>query len=145
MIILGLVYSQLSAHPRCKIKFISHNAPGPAHAAAHNDGVLRMTATGSPPCLAISGEIDEATYPALVQGLARLAGAAEIHLGLGGVEYCDLAGLRAIIALADTSGGARRVVLHEVPPWMRTVLGIVGWDSTPGLVIDETPARPPPA
>jgi hypothetical protein len=28
-------------------------------------------------------------------------------------------------------------VLHDLPPHLRTVLGIVGWDATPGLVIDQ--------
>ena len=61
------------------------------------------------------------------------------------VEYCDLAGLRAIILLTGTDGysnnretppPSRRVVLHEVPAQLETVLGIVGWDSVPGLVVD---------
>ena len=51
------------------------------------------------------------------------------------MEYCDLAGLRAIIRLTGTAH-ARRVVLHDVPWRLQTVLRIVGWDSTPGLVID---------
>jgi anti-anti-sigma factor len=109
--------------------------------AVYDDGVLRMTATGRPPLVAITGEIDEDTYPALVAMLAELARLAEIHLNLAGVQYCDLAGLRAIVQLAGASGGGpgRRVVLHGVPPRIRTVLGIVGWDATPGLVIDDRP------
>jgi anti-anti-sigma factor len=115
--------------------------------AVYDDGVLRMTATSSPPGLAIAGEIDESTYPALVGKLKELAGPADIHLNLAGVEYCDLAGLRAIIRLADASLGShgRRVVLHEVPQHLRTVLGIVGWDSTPGLAIDQGTPAPGPA
>jgi anti-anti-sigma factor len=99
---------------------------------------LRFTAAGNPPVLAIAGEIDEDTYPVLVRKLDELGGG-EIHISLAGVEFCDLAGLRAIIRLASASrdGPGRRVVLHEVPPRLRTVLGIVGWDTTPGLVIDQ--------
>jgi anti-anti-sigma factor len=103
--------------------------------SAYDDGVLRMTPVGSPPGLAIAGEIDEDTYPALVGKLAELAGTAEIHLNLAGVKYCDLAGLRAIVRLAGAHGS--RLVLHDLPPPLRTVLGIVGWDATPGLVIDQ--------
>jgi anti-anti-sigma factor len=105
----------------------------------YDDGVMRMTATRNPPGLAIAGEIDESTYPALVARLEELAGRDEIHLNLAGVEYCDLAGLRAMVRMAGTGRGSdsRQVVLHEVPPQLRTVLGIVGWDSTPGLVIDQ--------
>jgi anti-anti-sigma regulatory factor len=103
--------------------------------SVYDDGVLQMTPVGSPPGLAIAGEIDEDTYPALLGKLEKLAGTAEIHLNLAGVTYCDLAGLRAIIRLAGGPGS--RLVLHDLPPHLRTVLGIVGWDATPGLVIDQ--------
>jgi ABC-type transporter Mla MlaB component len=98
-------------------------------------GALRITEMGRPPGLILAGEIDEDTYPVLVARLDGLApGAPEIHFNLANVEYCDLAGLRAIIRLTGT-GPARRVVLHDVPWRLQTVLHIVGWDSTPGLVI----------
>ena len=105
----------------------------------YDDGVLRITPTRNPPGLAIAGEIDEDTYPALVAKLEQLPGAGEIHLNLADVQYCDLAGLRAMIRLAGAArrGDSRQVVLHEVPPRLQTVLGILGWDSTPGLVIDQ--------
>jgi anti-anti-sigma factor len=112
--------------------------------AVYDDGVLRITATSSPPGLAIAGEIDEGTYPALVEKLEGLAGRTDIHINLAGVEYCDLAGLRAIIRLAGAgrgSHGRRQLVLHEVPHHLQTVLGIVGWDSTPGLLIDRLAPR----
>ena len=102
-------------------------------------GALRITEMDSPPGLIIVGEIDEDTYPALVARLNALAvSAGEIHVNLGGVEYCDLAGLRAIIQLtrAGQDGQAKQVVLHDVPWRLQNVLRIVGWDSTPGLVID---------
>ena len=105
----------------------------------YDDGVLRIAATGKPSGLAIAGDIDEDTYPALVRKLDELASADEIHLNLAGVQYCDVAGLRAITRLADAGRGrsSRRVVLHEVPPRLRTVLSILGWDSIPGLVIEH--------
>jgi ABC-type transporter Mla MlaB component len=117
--------------------------------AVYDDGVLRITAIGRPAGLALAGEIDENTYPALVEQLAEFAGP-ELHLFLADVGYCDLAGLRAMIRLANGSRGSRSrlVVLHEVPARLQTVLGIVGWDSTPGLVIDRRTSvlrRVPPA
>jgi anti-anti-sigma regulatory factor len=104
--------------------------------SVYDDGVLRMTPVGSPPVLNIDGEIDEDTYPALVQKLGEFTGPADIHLNLAGVRYCGLAGLRAMVLLTG-AGHGRRVILHEVPPHLRAVLGIVGWDSTPGLVIED--------
>jgi anti-anti-sigma factor len=102
--------------------------------------VLRFTATGDPPGLSIAGEIDEDSYPVLVRTLEEFAAdRPEIHLDLAAVRYCDLAGLRAIVRLAEvrSDGHGRRVVLHELPPQLRTVLEIVGWDSTPGLIVDQ--------
>ncbi|HTT51855.1 MAG TPA: STAS domain-containing protein [Streptosporangiaceae bacterium] len=106
-------------------------APGPA---SNDDGVLRISRTRGPG-LALAGEIDEETYPALVSSLNEVAaGAAEVHLDLSAVRYCDLAGLRAMIRLTDA--GRRRVVLHGMPPQLAAVLGVLGWDITPGLVVD---------
>jgi ABC-type transporter Mla MlaB component len=123
--------------------------------AEYDDGVLRITSTTDPPGLAIAGEIDESTYPALLGALRRSAdGRAEVHLSLGGVRYCDLAGLRAIVCATGASGrddgvnghaGRRAVVLHEVPPQLITVLRVVGWDMTPGLTVDLPASGIPPA
>jgi ABC-type transporter Mla MlaB component len=107
--------------------------------AVYDDGVLRITEMHDPPGLAFAGEIDEGSYRALVGTLReRARGSGEIHFNLGGVEYCDLAGLRAIILVAGTGAGGRdrRLVLHAVPRQLQTVLQIVGWDATPGVVID---------
>ena len=127
--------------------------------ALYDDGVLRITTTDDPPGLAIAGEIDESTYAGLVSALDKLAdGPAEIHVSLAAVSYCDLAGLRAIVRItgadgngADGSGGgrggnggSRRVVLHGVSGSIKTVLQIVGWDSIPGLALDQPDSSIPP-
>ena len=121
----------------------------------YDDGVLRITrvtgsrlAPGPAPCLgsggtgagyALAGEIDESTIGALAGELAEItAGLDEVHLDLAALEYSDLAGLRVIVQLA---GPGRHVVLHRVPPHLRAVLGIVGWDGAPGL---EVASQAPP-
>ncbi len=124
--------------------------------AVYDDGVLRITSTDNPPGLAIAGEIDESTYPGLLGVLDQVTeitqGPAEVHFSLGQVSYCDLAGLRAIVCITgtadnrasgDANRGCRRVVLHEVPPQLRAVLRILGWDSTPGLAVDQPDAGLP--
>lgn len=114
--------------------------------AAYDDGVLRITRTGTPPGLALAGEIDESTYSPLVANLDELTqGRQEVHLDLAGIVYCDLAGLRAIVRLADPRDGhlaARRVVLHNVPAQLQAVLEVIGWDSVPGLTLDRQGAWP---
>ncbi len=113
---------------------------------AYDDGALRITRTGPPFGLAIAGEIDESTYSPLVATLDELTrGQPEVHLDLADVVYCDLAGLRAIVRLAGPAGEGRpgrRVVLHQVPVQLRAVLEIIGWDSVPGLILDQQGAAP---
>jgi len=122
-------------------------------ATVYDDGVLRITSTSNPPGLTLEGEIDESTYPGLVQALQTSTdGRAEVHLSLGGIRYCDLAGLRAIVRATGVGGedrsnghaNGRRVVLHEVPAQLIKVLRIVGWDATPGLAVDQPAGGSPP-
>jgi len=107
-------------------------------------GALQMATVENPPGLAIAGEIDEDTYLALVEKLGELAWDREIHVDLSAVQYCDLAGLRALVRSVTTG---RKVVLHGLPVHLQTVLSILGWDRIPGLVIDNSPSgfRLPPA
>jgi ABC-type transporter Mla MlaB component len=121
-------------------------------ATVYDDGVLRITSNSNPPGLTFEGEIDESTYPGLVQALqTSTKDRAEVHFSLGGVRYCDLAGLRAIVRAtgigedsANGAGHGRRVVLHEVPAQLIKVLRIVGWDATPGLAVDQPGGGIPP-
>ena len=98
-------------------------------------GVLRTAVMRDPPGLALGGDIDEETYPALVEALSHIPpDNASLHVDLSAVTFCDLAGLRAIVRLADTS---TLVVLLGVPRPLRTVMKILGWDQEPGLVISK--------
>jgi anti-anti-sigma regulatory factor len=101
----------------------------------YDDGVLRVTRIpGQASGYALAGEIDEAAFAALAGRLGEIvAELDEVHLNLAGLEYSDLAGLRIIVGLAAT--GRRRVVLWQVPPHLRAILAIVGWDMVPGLEI----------
>jgi anti-anti-sigma regulatory factor len=118
---------------------------------AYYDGVLRVIWAGSPPVVLIAGEIDASRYSGLVRTLEGLTDEGDVHVNLAEVVFCDLPGLRAILRLArtgraDEGHGGRRLVLHDVPPHLRRVLEILGWDCTPGLIMNEPAqqnARPP--
>lgn len=101
--------------------------------------------------LVLSGDIDEETYPALIEALSRIPrDNADLHVDLSAVTFCDLAGLRAIVRLAEST---TPVILHGVPGTLLTVMKILGWDQQPGLVVSKRqhacpddasgPARPP--
>ncbi len=68
--------------------------------APQDSAGLRITRQASPPGLILAGDIDELTRPALLAELGQLSGG-RVHLYLSAVEYCDLAGLRALLGLAD--------------------------------------------
>jgi anti-anti-sigma factor len=116
----------------------------PAVDAPELNGSSRLQAafTSPPPTLHLAGDIDEWTFPDLMQILARTAaaGARRIQVDLADVEYCDVAGLRAIISLAHGQGGDRaavdEIVFTHLPGPLRRVLRILGWDATPGVILD---------
>jgi anti-anti-sigma regulatory factor len=122
------------------------SSSGPTELTSVN-GALRITRAGDR--LLVTGDIDEDTYPDLMVALCSIAEeSGEVHVYLAGVEYCDLAGLRAIVLLTQDSWlgqdhDGRRVVLYDVPEWLTMMLEILGWDALPGLVIagsDPAPA-----
>jgi anti-anti-sigma regulatory factor len=80
------------------------------------------------------------TVGVLMGVLWKADGRPEIHIDLSGLRYCDLAGLRAILRLTPLSSrsrGARRAVRHAVPSQLAGILHILGWDSLPGIVLDD--------
>jgi len=90
-----------------------------------DDAVPRITLTRMPPGPAISGEIDEFSYPALVSALEGFAGEpGDIYAHLAGLAFCGLVGLTRV---SLPGHGARRVVLHGVPPHLKAVPRILGW------------------
>lgn len=109
----------------------------------YDDGVLRIRRV-QPPLhgLVLTGEADEAGYQPLVSALAQLTGgngssADEVHIHLSGLRFCDAAALHAMIAPA--ADGSRRVVLHQPPSGLRTLIRIAGWDALPGLKVVTGP------
>lgn len=112
------------------------------------DEVLRISKVDGPPGLVIAGEVDESGYPILLHCLAALGTHGEVHIDLGGIEFCDLAGLRAIVCVGrpdEDANPGRRVYLHAVPGRLRKILHILGWDNAPGLAFDEASLAPGPA
>ena len=107
-----------------------------------DNGTLQIHRTAHPHGMALWGEIDETGYPGLVFAIEQVTQkAGEIHVDLTHVTYCDLAGLWAIVRITQSHPhGCRRVVLHRTPVRLQTVLRVVGWASTPGLILAGTQA-----
>jgi anti-anti-sigma regulatory factor len=115
----------------------------PDGAAVADQGISGLSVGRNDLGLFIAGEVDESSYRFFAETLNALAsGLSLVRINLAGLTYCDVAGLRLIVGLAGTGGldgdhaGARPVVLCGTAPHLKTVLGILGWDRTPGLVVD---------
>ena len=100
---------------------------------------LRITFHREPATLELAGIIDDSTYPVLSRSLARaaLSGTAAIRVDLTEIEFCDLAGLRAITSLATPAGPGpvRQVTIVHLPAQLTGIIRILGWDDMPGLVL----------
>jgi anti-anti-sigma regulatory factor len=117
------------------------------------DKQLVISRTGSPGGLSITGAIDfynaEAVAAAVTtelrtgpDGAAALSdaitGNGDLHIDLSKLEFTDVAGIRALVEVAENAGDGRRLVLRGLPPRIRTVLAVVGWSELPHLVLEET-------
>ena len=108
------------------------------------DGALRIDRAGNR--LWLVGDIDEATLAGLIAALDGVADEpGEIQVDLAGVEFCNLAGLRAFVHLSQIRHDHRDryVTLYHLPPHLKAVLDILGWDTSPGLLIAHVPAAVP--
>ena len=127
-----------SSPPACGPQPIRPGPPPGADAAGQ--GMSPLSVSRNWLGLAVTGEIDESSVRFFAEALNALAeGLSPVHIDLAGVPFCDIAGLRVMVRLtwadapADEHKGARRVVLHTAAPQLRAVLGVLGWDRTPGL------------
>lgn len=82
-------------------------------------------------CLA--GEVDVATHEALRTALATLPGAGPVHLDVSSLEHIDVAGVRALAALAVMLAPAGGLVLHRPPDILAWMLDT--WGDVPGLQV----------
>jgi anti-anti-sigma regulatory factor len=106
---------------------------------------LLITFTRPPATLWLSGVIDESTYEFLSRSLARVGQSPEhvLFIDMSRVEFCDVAGLRAIISLGTRPGGPQQVTLLGVPAETRTLMHILGWHTAPGVTLTEPPRHLP--
>jgi anti-anti-sigma factor len=106
-----------------------------------SDAIARITRTRKPYGLRLEGEVDQANVDKLAAALAVLVGAGQdVHLDLSRLGFMDVGGLRLLTDTARGLPDGQYLVLEAVPPHLRRILSLVGWDRTPGLKIGG--ARP---
>jgi hypothetical protein len=107
----------------------------------HNDRRLRVVPTFTPRGLKVHGIVDQSSGDGFAFALEHAARWPEpvLHIDLADLEFIDVAGVRAIVRMAESLAPGRRVQLDHLAPYLRKVLGVVGWDRTPGLTIGGLP------
>jgi anti-sigma B factor antagonist len=96
------------------------------------DGVVRVT---------LSGELDLASVPKLEAELSDIESSAPgvVLIDLGGLEFMDSSGLRALVMANDRAGTAgRRLAIVPGPPLVRRVFEITKLDQHLDLVEDAS-------
>jgi anti-anti-sigma factor len=109
--------------------------------AVYTDKQLVIVGTDRPSGLKFIGSVDAFNVEHVENVLAgALNGESdiEVHIDLTRLEFCDVSGIRALVAAAQKSDGRHRMILHGLPPLMSRVMGVVGWSDLPSLFIAET-------
>ena len=103
------------------------------------DAQLRITRSPQNGWLAISGEIDAWNVSAVREALtAAHREQGDLHLDVSRLLFCDVTGIRAIVAAAANLEDGRRLFLHGLDPQLQKVFRVVGWAGMPSLVIDAS-------
>lgn len=87
---------------------------------------------GAPPALRIGGEIDLSTAGQLRTALEKACAAApDVVVDLAGVTFLDVAGLRALLEVAESRNGAGPLTLVNASrvKWLLELVGLSGWAS----------------
>ena len=101
------------------------------------DAQLRISRGPQDGWLAISGEIDSWNVQSVRDALTAAHGeAGNLHLDVRRLLFCDVSGIRAIVAAAANLEDGRQLFLHGLDPQLQKGFQVVGWAGMPSLVID---------
>jgi anti-anti-sigma factor len=103
------------------------------------DKQLVIRRTYAPAGLSVSGAIDVFNVDAFAETLvSSLHGEGDLRVDLHYLEFCDVSGIRALVSAAKDVPKGRRLVLTGLPPQLKNVMTLVGWNDLPGLVINDS-------
>lgn len=93
----------------------------------------------------LTGEVDFADADllrAFLRSWAAGAPARDLEIDITGLEFLDVAGLRALVETAQDLGSSRALALRGARPLVRRALALTGWDDMPNLrVRPDEPER----
>ncbi|GAA0593879.1 STAS domain-containing protein [Actinomadura livida] len=108
----------------------------------HDTALLRIAGASASPWLRMAGEIDVSNARDVSRALggARDRVPGDVHVDLAGVEFVDVAGLRAFTLTArELHARDRMLVLHSVSSHIERLFRLIGWSGTPGLRVHCRP------
>lgn len=99
-------------------------------------GLLTVTPLTGVTGLSVTGEVDVLTRDAFAAALdALLPRGGDIHLHLRRLAFIDIGGAAVIATRALCLPPDRHVVLHDPPPELRRLIGLM-WSDLPGIELD---------
>ncbi|MFI6511982.1 MEDS domain-containing protein [Streptosporangium sp. NPDC050855] len=110
--------------------------------ALFHDGRLRITPGSAPsgaPLLRVAGIVDQDNIAALrtaLEALLRDGPDDDVRLDMADLEFIDVAGLRDLASTAALLPRGRHLRMLNLAPMLGEVVRLVGWDRTPGLILD---------
>ena len=104
--------------------------------AVSQAGALVIDRSEDPRTLWLRGDVDVSNSDAVGTALAdALADGADVLVDFGGVLFCDLSGLRAVVRAAQSAAPGQRITVAHLPAHLRRAVRMVGWSDLPGLVV----------
>lgn len=109
----------------------------------YQDGLLKLVPSfrDGQRALRIVGKVDYRTTEALAQALETVIGwPADVCVDMSGLEFIDVAGLRALATAAQRLPEGRRMHVVELAPLLCEVIRLAGFDDTPSLTVSAREA-----
>lgn len=102
------------------------------------DKQLVVLRTSIPPGIRFAGEIDASNSHSVGASVAAAAAhGRDLHVDVSSLLFCDISGIRELVAAAERLQAGRRMLLHGMPSRLETVIRVVGWNELPTLVVCE--------
>lgn len=107
------------------------------------DRQLVVSRTSSPAGIKFIGEMDASNSHAVGSSIAAaMTPDQNLHVDVTDLQFCDISGIRALVAAAEGLNQGSQLLLHGMPPQLKTVIKVVGWSQLPTLVVCECEVDP---
>ncbi|WP_198679199.1 MEDS domain-containing protein [Thermomonospora amylolytica] len=104
----------------------------------YSDGLLRLVPSfrSGRWTLRVTGTVDYRTVDALAAAMeSALDWPGDVWVDMSELEFIDLAGVRVLAHVAERLPEGRRVHVANLAPLLCQVVGLVGWDEEPSLIV----------